>query len=136
MKQEQQRQRNNYDKSAKDLEMLNEGDTVRPKPFRMGKKEWEKGVVRKRFDERSYEIETPSGTFRRSRIDLRKTSETQPEKQALNHTSESAPPLSPSPVSPPVDSSPEIPPVPQEPLKLRRSTRATVQPRYLKNYVT
>ena len=64
MKQEQQRQRNNYDKSAKDLEMLNEGDTIRLKPFRMGKKEWEKGVVRKRLDERSYEIATRSGTER------------------------------------------------------------------------
>ena len=51
MKQKQQRQRNNYDKSAKDLEMLNEGDTIRLTPFRMGKKEWEKGVVRKRLDE-------------------------------------------------------------------------------------
>ena len=66
MKQEQQRQRNNnYDKSAKDLEMLNEGDTIRLKPFTMGKKEWEKGVVRKRLDERSYEIETPSGTLKK-----------------------------------------------------------------------
>ena len=102
MKQEQQR--NNYDKTAKDLEMLNEGDTIRLKPFRMGKKEWEKGVVRKRLDDRT--TETPPELF-----------------QAPNHTSESAPPSSPSPVSPPVDSTPEIPPVPQEPLKLRRSTR-------------
>ena len=103
----------------------------------MGKKEWEKGVVHKRLDEQSYEIETPSGTFRRNRIDMRKTSETPPELfQAPNHTSESAPSSSPSPVSPPFDSPPEIPPVPQEPLKLRRSTRATVQLRYLKDYVT
>ncbi len=39
IKQEQQRHRNNYNKSAKDLEILEEGDTIRLKPFRMGKKE-------------------------------------------------------------------------------------------------
>ena len=75
--------------------MLNKRDTIRLKPFRMGKKEWEKGVVHKRLDEQSYEIETPSGTFRKNRIDMRKTSETPPELfQAPNHTSESAPALS------------------------------------------
>ena len=79
IKQEQQRQRNNYNKSAKDLEILEEGDTIRLKPFRMGKREWEKGVVLRRLDERSYKIETPSGTFRRNRIDLRKTQEIPPE---------------------------------------------------------
>ncbi len=67
----------------------------------MGKKEWEKGVVLRRLDERSYEIETPSGTFRRNRIDLRKTPEKPPEPlQTPNEIEEdeNTPPSAPSPV--------------------------------------
>ena len=67
-----------YNKTAKDLPVLHEGDTVRMKPFQLGKKKWGKAVVNRRLDERSYEVETNSGTYRRNRIHLRKSNETPP----------------------------------------------------------
>ncbi|XP_048582090.1 uncharacterized protein K02A2.6-like [Nematostella vectensis] len=57
-KEQQQRQAKYYDRGARDLEPLDEGDVVRMRPFRLGKKEWDRATVRKRLDERSYEIET------------------------------------------------------------------------------
>ena len=41
----------------------------------IGKKEWNKGVIRKRLDDRSYEVELPSGVLRRNKVHLRNTSE-------------------------------------------------------------
>ena len=67
-----------YNKSAKDLPVLHEGDTVRMKPFQLGEKKWGKAVINRRLDERSYEVETNSGTYRRNRIHLRKSNETPP----------------------------------------------------------
>ena len=49
-----------YNKTAKDLPILHEGDTVRMKPFQLGEKKWGKAIVNKRLDERSYEVETES----------------------------------------------------------------------------
>ena len=44
------------------------------KPFQLGQKEWKKGVVVERLDERSYEIDKGDGsTYRRNRFYLRKT---------------------------------------------------------------
>ncbi len=43
------------------------GDVVRIKPFVRGQKEWRKGTVSKRLDERSYEVDTDQGTLRRNR---------------------------------------------------------------------
>lgn len=45
MKDLQRKQAFYHDKSAKDLPVLEEGDTVRIKPFQLGKKTWDKGVV-------------------------------------------------------------------------------------------
>ena len=45
-----------FNKGSKDLEPLNEGDTVRIKPTVMGEKTWKKGTVLERLDERSYNI--------------------------------------------------------------------------------
>ena len=64
-----------HDQKAKDLEALDEGEVVRIKPFVLGKKKWEKGVVKKRLDERSYEVRTDEGVLRRNRVYLRKSSE-------------------------------------------------------------
>ena len=36
-----------------------EGDTVRLQPFKVGRKDWSKGIVIKRLVERSYVIDTP-----------------------------------------------------------------------------
>ena len=83
LKLEQQRQCRNYYKSAKDLEILDEGDTVRVKPYKKGQKEWDKGVVLKRLDERTYEIKTQSGSFRRNGIDLKKAVDLPPQQSVL-----------------------------------------------------
>ena len=76
MKQSQDKQAKNYNKNAKDLPPLQQGDTVRIKPFVKNNKEWQQGTVSRRLDERSYEVITPTSTLRRNRVYLRKTNET------------------------------------------------------------
>ena len=61
-----------YIRRAKDLPVLKEGDRVRLKPIRLGQKGWNKGTVVTRLDERSYDIETPDGMYRRNRAHIRK----------------------------------------------------------------
>ena len=78
MKQRVQKQADYYNKSAKDLPPLEEGDTVRMQPLVQGKKGWEKAIVSRRLDQRSYVVETPSGIYRRNRVHLRKTRENPP----------------------------------------------------------
>ncbi len=68
----QQQQVRYYNRGARDLPILAEGDSVRIKPWKLGKKEWLLGSVRKHLDERSYEVQTSCGILRRNRIDLRK----------------------------------------------------------------
>ena len=78
LEQRKQRQAQYYNRHAVDLEPLRRGDVVRLKPFRLGKREWQKGIVRSRLDERSYEVETPQYVVRRNRVNLRKTNELSP----------------------------------------------------------
>lgn len=75
----QQRQAKYYNQSARDLPVLEEGEIVRMKPYRKGQKQWEKATITRRLDERSYDVETDTGTFRRNRNHLRKTNEKDPE---------------------------------------------------------
>ena len=56
------------------------------RPFRLGKRVWEQATVTKRHDERSYEVETEKGTYRRNRADLREQSTKQ-----VQQTSEQTP---------------------------------------------
>ena len=58
----QARQANYYNQGAKDLPS---------RPFRLEQKTWEKAAVVKRYDERSYEVETDTGSYRRNRVDLK-----------------------------------------------------------------
>ena len=67
-----------YDKGVKDLEPLQEGDKVRIKPMAVGRSVWEKGVINRRLDERSYEVVKEGGTLRRNRIHLKRTNEQEP----------------------------------------------------------
>ena len=65
-----------YDRTAKDLPKLGKGDVVRMKPFKSGKKKWDKAIVTARLDERSYTVETPDGRrYRRNRCHLKKSAE-------------------------------------------------------------
>ena len=58
----QRRQAWYYDRTARDLPALHEGDTMRMKPFRLGDRSWKKAKVVERLDDRSYEVEDPGGT--------------------------------------------------------------------------
>ena len=49
----QEKQKTHYDRSAHDLPILEEGDTVRMRPFVPGSRVWRKAVVNRRLDERS-----------------------------------------------------------------------------------
>ena len=65
-----------HDRHARDLQPLREGDVVRMKPFQKhGRHEWKQGVVSKRLDERSYQVETATNTYRRNRVHLRRSTE-------------------------------------------------------------
>ena len=79
MERNQMKQAFHYNKTAKDLPILHEGDTVRMTPFQLGEKKWGKAIVNKRLDERSYEVESNSGTYRRNRVHLRKSNEKPPD---------------------------------------------------------
>ena len=71
----QQQQAKYYNRGARDLQPLEPGDTVRVEPWRAGRKEWQKGVVKSRIDKRSYEVELPQGLLRRNRVELHKSNE-------------------------------------------------------------
>ena len=75
LEQHKQRQAQYYIRGAVDLDPMKGGETVRLKPFQLGKREWQKGIVRRRLDERSYEVETPHNVVRRNRVHLRLTNE-------------------------------------------------------------
>ncbi|KAK2146392.1 hypothetical protein LSH36_611g03056 [Paralvinella palmiformis] len=63
-----------YNRNAKDLVILEEGNVVRMKPYSPNIT-WKTGVITKRLDERSYQVDTDSGTYRHNRSHLRKTNE-------------------------------------------------------------
>ena len=77
------------------------------KPFQLGSKEWKKGTITSRFDERSYMVETPDkDTYRRNRYHLRKTKENPDPKEASDITPCSRPEDQPTPAVPKLASSP------------------------------
>ena len=65
----QQKQKHYYNRKARHLPPLQEGDVVRMRPFTLNGKTWDKAMVAKRLDERSYLVAT---SYRRNRVDLRK----------------------------------------------------------------
>jgi hypothetical protein len=78
LQQQKNRQVKYFNRHATDLPALEEGDTVRMKPFIKGQREWKKAVVVDRLDERSYTVDTPDGSYRRNRADIRRTKEDPP----------------------------------------------------------
>ena len=79
LKLQQARQQFYYNRTAKPLKPLQEGEVVRAQPYRINDKSWRKATVNKRLDERSYEILTDEGvTLRRNRSHLRASHEDQP----------------------------------------------------------
>ena len=45
------------------------------RPFTLNGKTWDRAMVEKRLDERSYLVATEDASYRRNRVDLRKTQE-------------------------------------------------------------
>ena len=154
LEQRKQQQAQYYNRGAVDLVPLRRGDVVRLKPFNLGKQEWQKGIVRSRLDERSYEVETPQYAVRRNRVYLRKTNEPSPPSSDQAHAEVSVPvcPQSnklptnvPEEVNPPAPghknaplSRPEAAPTPAEsPPKpvLRQSERQRRPPKRFSDFV-
>ena len=76
------------DDYAKQLPPLQTGDTVRVKPSKLGRREWEEAIIVGATDEpRSYTVETRTSTIRRNRRDLGK----QPPKENAVKDKEPAP---------------------------------------------
>ena len=88
----QKRQAKYYNRTAHDLPTLKEGDTVRMKPFVLGQHTWKKAEVTRRLDERSYEVQASSTTYRRNRQHLGKTSQPSNQQDSAKgpHTAPSA----------------------------------------------
>ena len=81
LQQRQQVQAKYYNRTARDLPNLAEGEVIRMKPFKLGEKSCPKAKVTARLDKRSYTVETEDGAvYLRNRHHLRHTSEppTQP----------------------------------------------------------
>ena len=70
-RQRQMRQAAVHDRKAKDVPPLQEGTAVRIRPTQIGQKQWIRGTVTNRATNRSYDVQTPQGTMRRTRVDLR-----------------------------------------------------------------
>ena len=141
LKHSQAMQAYHYNREAKDLPVLEEGDSGRIKPFRLGQKTWQRGTVITRPDESSYEVDTPTGTYRCNRVHLRKSSnppdaET-PESPDFDQADDQV-----RPPTPPATSRPTNPPRPlrrESPKKNqnvpeRKSTHVSRPPVYLSDY--
>ena len=80
MNKKKQAQIKHYNKTARNLQPLKQGDIVRVQPTNNDKQtnaEWRKAQITKKLDQRSYEISTEKcTTLRRNRRHLRSTAET------------------------------------------------------------
>ena len=143
-----------YDKGAKDLDPLEEGESVRLRPTSMGSKVWVKARVLQRRDQRSYVVQQGYTLLRRNGVDLRRA-----------HHATGSPNTIPAPESPqpnatrPMDDdtqtrsrnvSPQPPPLPDvppppspdnlaapetaQPVRRSRTGRLLKGPSYLREY--
>ncbi len=136
LRQQQLKQAQYYNKTAKDLPKLAIGDVVRMKPIKNHERIWRKAIVTQKVDDRSYVVETPEeGTYRRNRYHLRKTKEAAPPKQVEPVVVTPAD----KPVDPPEQPEPAAsltpPTVPVHTEVSSRPTRNRRPPSYLKDYV-
>ena len=87
-----------YNRNAKDLAVLEEGSVVRMKPYSPNVT-WKRGVITKRLDERSYQVDIDSGTYHRNRSHLRMTNESDPLNDAYSSTTNASEALCSRPTS-------------------------------------
>ena len=67
-------QRRYYDRGARDLSPLQEGEMVRIQPVHKGQRKWKKGKVIRQTGVRSYEVESDGRRYKRNRRFLRRSS--------------------------------------------------------------
>ena len=126
---------------------------MRVEPWHAGRKEWQKGVVKRRIDKRSYEVELPQGLLRRNRVELSKSNEApikvedddiieareQSSTETREDTREQAPPdTRVETFDQPRDPLSSVQDAPKSPNPLqapRRSTRVRQPPKRLQDYV-
>ena len=141
-RQRQLKQAKYYNRGAKSLPPLQEGDTVRMRPYTMGSKVWPKAVVSERLDERSSIVDTDKGSYRRNRVDI-KTQEEQPhiepsEEPPGTSTEEIGKKPAVSEVPKIINTKTEPVAISSEPVAVERHVRPkrnTKEPAYLKDYV-
>ena len=134
LRQQQLKQAQYYNKTARDLLKLEIGDVVRMKPIKKHERKWHKATVTSKKDDRSYEVETPEGgIYRRNRFHLRKTRESPPPKPVEPATPEDQPADLPQPSELPASAPPQTVPASAEPNS--RPIRNRRPPSYLKDYV-
>ena len=68
----QAKQQYYYNRGAKELEKLHEGDRVKVQPFGLGEKKWSDGRVIREVRPRSFEVEANGRKYIRNRKHLRK----------------------------------------------------------------
>ena len=68
----QAKQKKYYNKGAKPLEQLKEGDRVKLQPFTLGQRNWSDGQVVRKMRPRSYEVLADGKLYVRNRRHLRK----------------------------------------------------------------
>ena len=142
-KHQKYRQKANYDKNKRDLPPLEEGERVRMQPFKLGGDKWNAGTVKKRVDERSYEVDMDKGgTLRRNRVHLYKTADVRSEIGDLEADHDQTPDPKPDPPKTPPPKDPIRPStISQDPNKTplpiqgpRRSSRVRETSRRLTDY--
>ena len=71
LRSKQEKVKSYFNKGAKDLTPLSEGDEVMLKPFGYAKR-WSRGTVTKNLGQRSYEVTSNGSVYRRNRVHLRR----------------------------------------------------------------
>ena len=142
LRQRQQAQAKYYNRSAKDLPSLSEGNVVRMKPFKLGDKLWRKARVTARLGEWSYSIDTDDGAvYHRNQQHLQKMSEpsvepiiTAPEPDMASAVDKATTiaASTPNQSNAPHEPHPEVVTFPEQ---CRRSEQVRKSPAYLKDYV-
>ena len=85
IRERQARQRKYYDRGARHLSPLNDGEAVRLQPTQIGTKIWKKGKVLRKVGIRSYEVQCNGNIYTRNRKFLkRSTAESESEDDADN----------------------------------------------------
>ena len=127
---------------------------MRVEPWRAGRKEWQKGVVKSRIDKRLSEVELPQGLLRPNCVHLRKSNEapikveddhevTEAREQSSKETREdtrkqTSPDTRVETFDQPRDPPPMVPDTGKSPSPVqapRRSTRIRQLPKRLQDYV-